>query len=750
MKVRWISSENKLRPRRGDAVVCIPVFGAHEQFVTCLSSVLAHTPADVPILICDDASPDLRSREFVARLEKVGETDHTVHYMRQEHNVGYPANVNGAFAIAAPADVVVLNSDCVVADGWFSGLREAAFSDSRVATATALTNNGTVVSVPERRPLPALPQAWSVDDAAGAVRARSLRIYPRLPTAIGHCVYIRRSALELVGDFDLAFTPGYGEEVDFSQRCRKSGLSHVLADDVFVLHHGGASFSSNGNLSPVQEEHERVIAMRYPYYHNEVRALEEDVAGPLARARGAARRALKGLSVLIDARILVGPMTGTQLQVMEVITALARTGRVHLTVLVGDVPSDYATRALAALTDVRVVTREHLATLAPELVDVVHRPFQINTEQDITYLGSLGERLIVTNQDLIGYHNPSYFPTPAGWDGYRSLTRMALAVADHVVFVSEHARRDALAEDLVDAERASAVHNGVDHSRFTTSAAPVQPRAAAALPGEAEIILCIGTDLRHKNRVFALRVLRELQLRHGWPGYLVFAGPRARYGSSTPNEADLLALQQQVARQVLDVAAVTEAEKAWLFGRARLVLYPTVHEGFGLVPFEAADHGVPCMWAAGTSLSEVLPDEAAEIVAWDPAQSADRALELMQSEHDRERNLRLIRSAGEALTWDGAARRLIEIYESTCNAPAALAGAVQRGQGLMHGKLSEDAMRLLGPGGVLPRDIERPLLALATHPQISDPLFRALRAGYRASFRLRRLSAHRDSDATGS
>jgi hypothetical protein len=186
------------------------------------------------------------------------------------------------------------------------------------------------------------------------------------------------------------------------------------------------------------------------------------------------------------------------------------------------------------------------------------------------------------------------------------------------------------------------------------------------------------------------------------------------------------------------VAAVTEAEKTWLFDRARLVLYPTVHEGFGLVPFEAAGHGVPCMWAAGTSLSEVLPDEAAQIVPWDPAQSADRALELMRGEQERERNLRLIRSAGEALSWDAAARKLIEIYEATCDAPAAPAG-VGRGQRLIEGELSEDAMRLLGPGGVLPRDIERPLLALATHPQIGDPLFRAIRAGYRASFRLRRL-----------
>ena len=96
-------------------------------------------------------------------------------------------------------------------------------------------------------------QEWSFDDAAAVIRERSLRIRPSLPTAVGHCMFVRRSALDLVGDFDPAFSPGYGEEVDFSQRCLRAGLSHVLADDVLVLHHGGGSFGRNGKPNPVQE-----------------------------------------------------------------------------------------------------------------------------------------------------------------------------------------------------------------------------------------------------------------------------------------------------------------------------------------------------------------------------------------------------------------------------------------------------------------------------------------------------------------
>lgn len=737
MKVSWIEPDARLSCERGEVVVCIPVYGGHEHFVSCLHSVLTHTPEEVAILVCDDASPDQRSRELVARLQREGQSGHHLSYLRRERNLGFPANVNGAFQIAAPADVVVLNSDCVVAAGWLEGLREAACSDSRVATATTLSNHGSIVSVPERgRPSPSLPDGWTLEQAAEAVRSASLRLRPRLPTAIGHCVLFRRSALELVGGFDQAFSPGYGEEVDFSQRCLARGLCHVLADEVLVAHHGGASFSPNGRPSPVQERHERIIAARYPYYHDAVRDLESDVSGPVARALSAARRALAGTSVVIDARILGETLTGTQLQVLEVIAALARTGRVHLSVIVPGRVGEYARRTLDALPDVRIVDEAGARELPT--ADLVHRPYQITGAQELSLLAELGERLIITNQDLIAYHNPSYFPGSTRWRSYRRLTRVALAAADHVVFVSAHAREDALAEDLLAPERASVVRNGVDHTITAARPQPTPPRGLSELPGEVQAILCLGTDFRHKNRVFALRLAAELRSRHGWTGVLLLAGPHVDHGSSSPEEAELLALEPALAGSVIELAAVSEAEKAWLYERCALVLYPTVHEGFGLVPFEAADHERPCLWAACTSLAEVLPSDAAQIVPWSAEQTAAAAIRLLGDDQARAENIAAIRGAARELTWERAAAELLDVYRRTCDAPASPAGALAGTSGSADGILSSDGLLLLGPGGALPPDMERPLLALATHPRFSAPMFGAVRLGYRAGYVWRR------------
>jgi glycosyltransferase involved in cell wall biosynthesis len=432
-----------------------------------------------------------------------------------------------------------------------------------------------------------------------------------------------------------------------------------------------------------------------------------------------------------------GPTVGTHVHVLEVVAGLARTGKVRLTVIVPDQPSQYAIGRLESERDVSLVTHGEASSAGGPRADVVHRPYQLSNVGDLTFLRTLGDRLILTQQDLIGYHNPSYFQTPEAWRDYRRLTALALAAADRVAFFSSHARDDAVAEDLVDSARASVVRLGVDHSVAPVDRRSSAPAGAERLAPSVDAMLCLGTDFHHKNRLFALRILEYLRGRHGWNGVLVLAGPTVRHGSSHEQEAEWLAAHPELAAAVLDLGAVTEAEKAWLFERSALVLYPSVVEGFGLIPFEAAAHGTPCMWAPVSSLGELLPKSAAEIVPWDADKSAQRALALMREEGVRQRNLEAIRAAAEPLTWDATAEKLVELYEAMADAPTAATAFGSAGW-LTDSPLSEDALRLVGPGGELPPDVHRPLLALATHPRISAPLFGALKLGYRASYRLRR------------
>jgi GT2 family glycosyltransferase len=747
---------------REDAVVCIPVYGAYDLFAECLLSVLRHTDPRVHVMVCDDASPDRRIRDL---LETHAHWPHVIHYLQQARNVGFVENVNAAIAAAAPADLVILNSDCVVADGWFTGLRDAAYSESRVATATALTNAGTIVSVPYRnRPVPRLPDGLTPDRAAALIREASLRLRPDLPTCIGHCVYLRRSALELVGPFDPAFSPGYEEEVDFSQRCVLHGLRHVLADDVFVFHRHMSSFGTSDAAARRRDRHHEMIVHRYPYFDRWCQMAELDDDSPLARALSTASRAFEGTSVTIDGRCLTHSWTGTQLVTLGVIDALDKHTSFRVRVLVPPDLGHAAAAFLAGRPRIEVFRSDQLANVPRS--DVVHRPYQVSSADDLKVLRALGRRTVLSQLDNIALRNPGYFTQFDGWREYLRLNRVALAAADQVVFISRHGADDARALELIEEERINVVAPDTEASVLNVPVADRPLPEVQALAGR-PFLLCLGTDFLHKNRVFAIRLFRALIADHAFDGALVFAGPKVASGSSGSEEARYLLEHPELAQRVFDVGAVDERDKNWLLQQASALMYPTTYEGFGLTPFEAAELGTPCVFASHTSLAEVLPARAALMVPWDPEETARRMAPVLVEGAAREQLVRTVKLAGARFTVQSNGLGLEKVYKRALLAPARQTfwldvaelrqeldlahqelDVAQRELGDLYGIVYDPLNRgLVGPDAVLPSDLRRAVLAIATRPSLRASAIALYRLAYGLRHGPRRHAHTRGSEA---
>ena len=63
--------------------------------------------------------------------------------------------------------------------------------------------------------------------------------------------------------------------------------------------------------------------------------------------------------------------------------------------------------------------------------------------------------------------------------------------------------------------------------------------------------------------------------------------------------------------------------------RCAAVLHPSTGEGSGRAPFEAAATGAPCVYAPHSSFTELLPEEAALIVPWDPDATSDATISVL-------------------------------------------------------------------------------------------------------------------------
>lgn len=256
--------------------IIIPVFNAATALQRCLQSLSGRLPEDATVLLVDDASSDPTIAPMLDAF--AARCDVPCRIVRQTVNRGFVASVNLGMRTAT-RDVVLLNSDTVVTRGWLQRLQACLESDPRIATATPWSNNAEICSLPlfcKPNPEPEDPERM----ARAALNAGPPR-YPELPTAVGFCMAIRRSALNALGDFDEAtFGRGYGEENDFCRRAAAHGWRNVLCDDAYVVHQGGASFGATGE-APGGVALERLLA-RYPDYNARVSTfISEDPLKPL-------------------------------------------------------------------------------------------------------------------------------------------------------------------------------------------------------------------------------------------------------------------------------------------------------------------------------------------------------------------------------------------------------------------------------------------------------------------------------------
>ena len=257
--------------------VVIPVFNAPDELEACLASVCSNVQDQTEVLIIDDASPDPATRAVLRSWSN--RSGNRWIFRTNERNLGFVGTANLGMSLTT-RDVVLLNSDTVVTTGWLEGLQKCLASDPSIATATPWTNNGEIVSIPafcQVNPVP--PELESV---ARIIRLSGTVSYPELPTAVGFCMAIARSAIDRIGLFDQAlFGKGYGEENDFSVRAQQAGLRNVLCDDVYVAHLGGRSFGPTG-FKPDESSMQRLLS-RHPHYLEQVQ--EFITLDPLAPRR---------------------------------------------------------------------------------------------------------------------------------------------------------------------------------------------------------------------------------------------------------------------------------------------------------------------------------------------------------------------------------------------------------------------------------------------------------------------------------
>nr|WP_218572686.1 glycosyltransferase family 1 protein [Pseudomonas sp. R-28-1W-6] len=285
------------------------------------------------------------------------------------------------------------------------------------------------------------------------------------------------------------------------------------------------------------------------------------------------------------------------------------------------------------------------------------------------------------------YHEPSLWPFE--FDGPMVMTLHDLThvrfpqtqPADRLAAIERHAARgvERAQRILVDSQFIAdevCAHYGVPAERIVVAplgcAARFHPRAPeqlaarlAALGLQAgRYLLCVGTLEPRKNLQLALRAYERLPaaLRERYP--LVLAGmPGWRAEQLAEPLQRALASQQVRLLGYQDDNALAE-----LFAGARLLLFPSLYEGFGLPVLEAMASGTPVILSRGSALSEVAGEAGLYI---DPQNEVVCAAAIQLLVEDQARWLAL-REAGltqaQAYSWQRCAQITAGVYREAVKA----------------------------------------------------------------------------------
>ena len=256
--------------------VILPVYNAYHTLLDCLQSLLL-SEGNFDVHIINDASTDKR----VLPLLEVFISKNNLNWKLESNrkNLGFVETVNIGMQLSTK-DVVLLNQDVILATQTLHLLHQKAISENDLASLTPLSNNAEIASVPKICTNNTMP--LNIETRAMVCAQTTSPIFPEIPTGVGFCMYITRTALNKIGYFDAqTFGHGYGEENDFCCRATAAGLKNIICDTAYAAHIGNQSFSELG-MKP-NEKALSIIQERYPWYIDAVKLFIKN--DPLALRR---------------------------------------------------------------------------------------------------------------------------------------------------------------------------------------------------------------------------------------------------------------------------------------------------------------------------------------------------------------------------------------------------------------------------------------------------------------------------------
>lgn len=271
---------------------------------------------------------------------------------------------------------------------------------------------------------------------------------------------------------------------------------------------------------------------------------------------------------------------------------------------------------------------------------------------------------VVTVHDIGFVHHPEN--VSAGVRRMAALLPKILHRAAAIITVSEFTRQELSTWIPGVAERIVVIPNGSHRRHLPVGAAVGLGHASSNGSGTGRVgpyALMLGTMEPRKNVPLALDAILALR-NQGIDLRLVLAGGR----SPLLDVPALLRERGLDDTEVIQTGYVDDERVAALLAGARMLVFPSLYEGFGMPIVEAMQAGIPVVAARAGATPETVGDAG---VLVDPSEPAALAAAMEKVAFDDDFHASLVaagRERGATFTWDRAARATLQVYRRVAKA----------------------------------------------------------------------------------
>jgi alpha-1,3-rhamnosyl/mannosyltransferase len=263
---------------------------------------------------------------------------------------------------------------------------------------------------------------------------------------------------------------------------------------------------------------------------------------------------------------------------------------------------------------------------------------------------------VVTVHDLSVVRFPQWHPAYRVANHEKAFLP-GLQRAAHIVTDTEAVRQEVIALLSIPPEKVTSVPIGIGPQfQPQTEQAVLQLRMKFELPEQ--FFLCVGTVEPRKNLLMAMRAFADLpaDVRSRCP--LVLAGP---WGWRSEAEREFFDYCGQSAG-IRHLGYISDDDLPVLYSAARVLVYPSHYEGFGLPPLEMLACGGGVLASTDPALGEVLAGHG-ELIDANDCEGWRNAMQAAATDEDY---LRRLRSGGidhaRTFTWECCAEGTAEVY----------------------------------------------------------------------------------------